>query len=120
MNYDALIDKLICSFDKVPHLLVNPKYLPCCHQTVCDRCIIKSCGELGNHVFKCPLCKETSRIRIIKEECEDLELNMQVQADLERYTIDINHHLLRKLESTVNNVQGIYSHIKIRSTTHRN
>jgi hypothetical protein len=104
MNYDALIENLTCSFDKISHLYFNPKYLPCCHKTVCDRCIVKACGEVGN-VFKCSFCKETSRIKIIKDEC-DLEPNLQVQADLDRYMIDINHHLLRKLESSVNNVQG--------------
>ncbi len=105
MNYDSLIETLICRFGRnSSHLLSNPKYLPCCHNTVCDQCILKACGEYSS-VFKCAICKEHIKISIKNEECV-LEPNMQAQQDLEKYTIDINHYLLRKLDSSINRVDG--------------
>ena len=106
MDYDSLIETLTCKYERNnDHLLCNPKYLPCCHNTVCDRCIIKACGEYSN-VFKCALCKEHSKISIQNSECV-LKSNTQVEKDLDRYTIDINHYLLRKLDCTLSRVEGI-------------
>lgn len=104
MNYDLLVDNLACKLEaECYHLINNPKYLPCCGQTVCDSCIIKA-SRGGGNVFKCALCRNTSKIRIINDECA-LEPNMKVQAELDRYTIDINHYLLRKLDTTIDRVQ---------------
>lgn len=105
MDYDALIRNLTCTFGfNQRHLLSNPKYLPCCGKTVCNKCILNSCSEYGN-VFKCAICKEPSKIKVKDDECM-LESNEQAQSDLDRYTIDINHYLLRRLDGSINNVTG--------------
>jgi len=56
-------------------------------------------------VFKCAICKESSKINIRDEECV-LEPNMQAKQDLDKYTIDVNHYLIRKLDNSFGRVQG--------------
>lgn len=105
MDYDGLIKSLTCKYGfNNCHLLTSPKYLPCCDNTVCNNCILNSCNEYGN-VFKCAICKESTRIKIKENECM-LESNEQAQNDLDKYTIDINHYLIRRLDSSVYNVTG--------------
>lgn len=105
MDYEALIKRLTCKFGRnSSHLLYNPKILPCCNSTLCDQCIRKACGQHDN-CFTCSICNESNKIRFKDDECL-LESNKSVQKDLDKYTIDINHYLLRKLDCSINRVEG--------------
>lgn len=115
MNYEHLIEALTCplsigskKFAFHRHFLEQPKILPCCNLTVCNKCIVRHLASKRNcadFYFKCPFCEIVSRIKVINEEC-DLDVNIMAANQLERNFTDINHYLLKKLENNVKNIEG--------------
>ncbi len=115
MNYESLIDELTCKLGSTVHLLHKPKNLPCCSQIACNNCIVDQCliEENGlKAIFYCKLCNESSKIRMIpsentigNREC-DLEVNVPALTALEKYTIDLNHYMTMKLNTSIKNVEG--------------
>lgn len=115
MNFENLIEALSCplsigskkhAYNR--HFFDDPKILPCCNRTVCNKCVLRhlaskrSCSDFH---FKCPFCEVISRIKVKDEDC-DLDVNIMAANQLERNLIDINHYLLKKLENNVKNIEG--------------
>lgn len=129
MNFETLIEALTCPLNNVEkstetgstklftntkHFLDIPKYLPCCHRTACNKCIIKylSARRIStantDYIYNCPLCKITSRISLSGDECK-LEDDELAKIELERNLNDINHYLVKKLETSMKNIEGFNS-----------
>lgn len=115
MNYDTLIDALTCPLSNIGapnrHFFENPRYLPCCHRTACNKCIIKylsarkSSSSMNDYILSCPICKITSRVSLSGEECL-LDADNLARIELEKNLIEINHYLIKKLELSVKNIEG--------------
>jgi len=111
MNMEYVIDGLKCrlNHDHKPHLIDNPKLLPCCGKTACNSCILNllvSERNSSKNIFNCPICRTVSKIVVHGNECK-LDFD-QMSADAsERYVTEVNHYLLKRLESAVKNIDGM-------------
>ena len=103
------------------HFFENPKILPCCRQTACNKCIVKlsrssptvsrkPCGSnyaVETCDFNCPFCGNKFKFDLNLTTNEtDLEANAAATNDYDRSLIDINHYLVKKLDSSLKNIEG--------------
>jgi hypothetical protein len=119
---EPLIDSLACDlstngtkdgFLGGRHFLDNPKYLPCCNRKACNKCVLKCLTKrrlTGQHhpeiFFNCPWCKKSSKLTMNGDEC-NLESDDYARDEYEKNLVDINHYLIKKLETNMKNVEGI-------------
>jgi hypothetical protein len=103
------------------HFLENPKIFPCCRQTACNKCIVKhskttpssrrtsgSSYDLEVCIFDCPFCGSKFKFNLnIHTNESDLETNEKAIDEYERNLIEINHYLVKKLEISVKNIEGM-------------
>jgi hypothetical protein len=103
------------------HFLDNPKIFPCCRQTACQKCILRHSKTTANSkkassgsydlevcIFNCPFCGSKFKFNLnVHTNESDLETNEQAMNEYERNLIDINHYLVKKLEVSVKNIEGI-------------
>ncbi|CAF0925034.1 unnamed protein product [Brachionus calyciflorus] len=118
MNFDSLIEALTCplssgSSSKRPyrHFYDNPKYLPCCHRTACNKCILRYLTTKRNsldYMLTCPFCDIVSRVSLVDDECK-LDSDNLVSVQLEKNLIEINHYLIRKLENSVKTIEDRFA-----------
>jgi hypothetical protein len=110
---DSLIEKLCCFLieKKNRHFFINPKLLPCCGQTACDKCIIQCLVvQQKTNLLICPFCNASSGIELINDERGNIECKLKPNHDasraLEKNLIDINNFLINKMESAIKQTEG--------------
>lgn len=151
MNMESLIEAFICHLHVRPngkssassaaagdgyvgrrHFLDDPKILPCCRQTACNKCVIKyaqnhpgpsssasltsgggirkaastNSYDIESHIFYCPFCSNKFKFNVntTTNQC-DLESNESVSKEYDRNLIEINHYLVKKLENSMKNIE---------------
>lgn len=127
---EPLIESLTCSLDLNgggrngflggnKHFLDNPKYLPCCRRKACNACIIKhltrrrhSTATQADVMFVCPWCVKNTRVSVTVSSLVNgghQEVNLDpdeaARDEYERNLNEINMHLIRKLDSTLKNIE---------------
>jgi DNA-binding beta-propeller fold protein YncE len=113
------------------HFLDNPRILPCCKQAACQKCIIKqsrldsakrqssgsSASSLLNssnnhdiYKFVCPFCDQKIRFELNIHTLEtSLELNESAVQQFDSSIIELNHYLVKKLDTSVKNIEERFS-----------
>ena len=112
-----MLERLLCPIrqqtpSQTPHLLSEPRMLPCCGRSACRECIIaaldsKSATINKTRFFSCPLCQITSKVALNKEGTDCLlDKDAFVSSALDSRLDELSRFVVDKLDATIKSYKG--------------